>query len=137
MPPLFDNIIFGLVGMVLISVGYVTYSTCFDSNVWHFFLFLLNPSGYINLPLDGTTILLTTLTPWLGIVEIGLRGIWIALPQKIKQYVMAFLILLAIMFLPLILLWCVWQFDVIIKIVWSVIYFWALWMQIYVIQSDI
>jgi len=129
--PLFDSFIFGLVGLALIFVGFLTYSIYFGSNVVHFFLFLWNPSQLINFSPHEATILLSTLLPWLGIVEICLRGVYVTLPQKIRQYVLAFLLLTAILVLPLVLLWSVWQFGIFTKIDWSLSYLAILWMQLY------
>lgn len=109
----------------LIIIGYILYSLSAGSYfVADYLYFILKPQYSISE--DGSQDWLITLFFWVGVTIFNVTILINALPLKIIDSVPGAIFFFLLLFLPLILLWGLWPFSIILKIAWTLWYFMVL-----------
>ncbi|MCL6557631.1 MAG: hypothetical protein K6U74_02290 [Firmicutes bacterium] len=127
-PPLKVELLqFWAMGVIALVGGYLLYSFSLNyyPSLGNFLLYILNPTvagGQINQG-DNSPGFEILFLCWMGMAVIAVKGIYKALAQSIW----VFLVVFSVVFLPVILLWCVWQYSFLFKFGWMVCYLSVLW----------
>lgn len=114
-------------GIVLVIGGYLTYIFELDNYRFtgDFLLYIFNPDY------NGSPDLTSTLLPWMGIAIIIIKFLWKVIPRNVADSMPIAAIFFSILLLPVILLWGLWSFSLIIKLCWMLCYLWFLWLLFY------
>lgn len=116
-----QNLILLLLGVISAYIGYFFYIKDMGISEYNIFIFILNPTATIDQQ-DINRYVVHSVMSWLGVLAICFSGMYI-LPEKIRENTLTFsLFILTILILPLVLLFGVWKFTVLGKIIWLIAY---------------